>query len=75
MKETMQKMITKDELKFWLGIIAVIVSVLMSYNAMATDIALVKDDVATLVADNKEKNDTDSDQDITIAKIVQKIGL
>jgi len=76
MKTIVNDILDKSEIKFWMGIIAVIVSILLSSNTIITRIAVVEIKLENLTETTREVNNkfsavyTDNArQEISITKI------
>lgn len=57
MKKSINNLLSKSEIKFWIGIIAIIVSIVVANQNVATEIALMKQEVATLSENTKVTNE------------------
>lgn len=82
MKKTIEGVITKGEIKFWLSIIVMLSSVFYGFSNIRTDIALLTQSVDTLAKRTEEVNSkfsavhTDNaDQESRIVTLETLIGI
>lgn len=82
----MKNVITRDEAKFWIGIVAVIFTVVTGFFAQSLyvkvqlaeqskDIQSVSKEVADIKKIIKDETQTNNTQDINIALLKQSLGL
>lgn len=57
MPKAMNELLSKSEIKFWMGIVAVIVSIVVANQNVVTQLALMKQELATLSEFTKATND------------------
>lgn len=56
MKKSINNLLSRSEIKFWLAIIAMVVSVMVANGRIVTEIALMKQELATISENTKDIN-------------------
>lgn len=82
MKKAISEVLSKSEIKFWLGVIGIIVSIVITSNTIITKVAVIENQIANLNEKVDEVNDKftsihldNSRQEIAITRIKEILKL
>lgn len=82
MKKEISEVLSKSEIKFWLGVIGIIVSIVITSNTIITKVAVIENQIANLNEKVDEVNDKftsihldNSRQEIAITRIKEILKL
>lgn len=82
MKKAISEVLSKSEIKFWLGVIGIIISIVITSNTIITKVAVIENQIANLNEKVDEVNDKftsihldNSRQEIAITRIKEILKL
>lgn len=82
MKKEISEVLSKSEIKFWLGVIGIIISIVITSNTIITKVAVIENQIANLNEKVDEVNDKftsihldNSRQEIAITRIKEILKL